>query len=145
MQEFTNSFDSQRFGLRQQVAAGDYEVTDAGVRQASWATTARGELCIVITAGNTSYEVAVQSLLSWHTQAAENGQRRLLVPEALANNTFAGKLREVLAGCDTLGKAKEALLTLKGTKVKVAYSKPLTLYRKDGTKYDTMLMLIDLI
>lgn len=145
MKDWTDKFDGQRFGLRQPIAAGEYTVSGAAVRQAQWSTTERGELCIILSKDGAEYAVAVQGILAWHTQALPQGGRRLLVPEQLAHNGFAQKLRETLAGAKTLGEAKEALKALGNTKVAVGYTVPMTLYRKDGTVYDSLLMTIDLV
>lgn len=130
MANFVSNFDGQNYGLFDAIPAGDYEVSDAGVQTASWDSN-RGQLVIALKSGANEVGVIPVNNLFRRRITKDKG---VIDPRTLANNDFTAKMREVLVGKTTLGEAREALKTLVGSKVTLAYVND-TFTSRDGNLY----------
>lgn len=130
MANFVSNFDGQNYGLFDAIPAGDYEVSDAGVQTASWDSN-RGQLVIALKSGANEVGVIPVNNLFRRRITKDKG---VIDPRTLSNNDFTAKMREVLVGKATLGEAREALKTLVGSKVTLAYVND-TFTSRDGNLY----------
>lgn len=130
MANFVSNFDGQNYGLFDAIPAGDYEVSDAGVQTASWDSN-RGQLVIALKSGANEVGVIPVNNLFRRRITKDKG---VIDPRTLSNNDFTAKMREVLVGKTTLGEAREALKTLVGSKVTLAYVND-TFTSRDGNLY----------
>lgn len=130
MANFVSNFDGQNYGLFDAIPAGDYEVSDAGVQTASWDSN-RGQLVIALKSGSNEVGVIPVNNLFRRRITKDKG---VIDPRTLPNNDFTTKMREVLVGKTTLGEAREALKTLAGSKVTLAYVND-TFTSRDGNLY----------
>ena len=130
MANFVSNFDGQNYGLFDAIPAGDYKVSDAGVRTASWDSN-RGQLVIALKSGANEVGVIPVNNLFRRRITKDKG---VIDPRTLPNNDFTAKMREVLVGKTTLGEAREALKTLVGSKVTLAYVND-TFTSRDGNLY----------
>lgn len=130
MANFVSNFDGQNYGLFDAIPAGDYKVSDAGVQTASWDSN-RGQLVIALKSGSSEVGVIPVNNLFRRRITKDKG---IIDPRTLPNNDFTAKMREVLVGKTTLGEAREALKTLAGSKVTLAYVND-TFTSRDGNLY----------
>lgn len=130
MANFVSNFDGQNYGLFDAIPAGDYEVSDAGVQTASWDSN-RGQLVIALKSGANEVGVIPVNNLFRRRITKDKG---VIDPRTLSNNDFTTRMREVLVGKTTLGEAREALKTLVGSKVTLAYVND-TFTSRDGNLY----------
>ena len=130
MANFVSNFDGQNYGLFDAIPAGDYEVSDAGVQTASWDSN-RGQLVIALKSGANEVGIIPVNNLFRRRITKDKG---IIDPRTLPNNDFTTKMREVLVGKTTLGEAREALKTLVGSKVTLAYVND-TFTSRDGNLY----------
>ena len=130
MANFVSNFDGQNYSLFNNIPEGDYEVSDAGIQTASWDSN-RGQLVIAIKSGANEVGVIPVNNLFRRRITKDKG---VIDPRTLSNNDFTAKMREVLVGKTTLGEAREALKTLVGSKVTLAYVND-TFTSRDGSLY----------
>lgn len=130
MANFVSNFDRQNYSLFDTIPAGDYEISDVGVQAASWDSN-RGQLVITLKSGANEVGVIPINTLFRRRIAKDKG---VIDPRTLPNNDFTAKMREVLLGKTTLGEAREALKSLKGSKVTLAYVND-TFTSRDGSLY----------
>lgn len=130
MANFVSNFDGQNYGLFDSIPAGDYKISDAGVQTAPWDSN-RGQLVIALNRGANEAGVIPVNNLFRRRIAKDKG---VIDPRTLPNNDFTAKMREVLVGKTTLGDAREALKTLVGSKVTLAYVND-TFTSRDGNLY----------
>lgn len=129
MANFVSNFDGQNYGLFDAIPAGDYEVSDAGVQTASWDSN-RGQLVIALKSANEVGVIPVNNLF----RRRITKDKGVIDPRTLSNNDFTAKMREALVGKTTLGEAREALKTLVGSKVTLAYVND-TFTSREGNLY----------
>ena len=132
MANFVSNFDGQNYGLFDAIPAGDYEVSDAGVQTAPW-DNQRGQLVIALRSDAGGNEVGVIPINNLFRRRITK-TKEVVDPRNLPNNDFTSKMREVLVGKTTLGEAREALKTLVGSKVTLAYVND-TFTSRDGSLY----------
>lgn len=130
MANFVSNFDGQNYALFDAIPVGDYKVSDAGVLTASWDSN-RGQLVITLKSGANEVGVIPVNNLFRRRITKDKG---VIDPRTLPNNDFTAKMREVLVGKTTLGEAREALKTLVGSKVTLAYVND-TFTSRDGNLY----------
>ena len=130
MANFVSNFDGQNYGLFDAIPAGDYKVSDAGVQTSSWDSN-RGQLVIALKRGANEVGIIPVNNLFRRRITKDKG---IIDPHTLPNNDFTAKMREVLVGKTTLGEAREALKTLVGSKVTLAYVND-TFTSRDGNLY----------
>lgn len=130
MPNFVSNFDAQNYGVFDAIPAGEYEVSDAGVQVASW-NKDRGQLVIVLKNDKNDEQVLPVNNLFRRRISKDKG---VVDPRTLDHNDFTAKMRETLVGKTTLGDAREALKTLKGSKVVLAYVND-TFTSRDGNLY----------